>query len=214
MTKKNLNTKNFPLLNEIDEGIYFNNIDWNKSAFQTLLTSNLPTTTIFYYAIDVGLRRLENSLYEAYWDITEDALHDLSQFLFNSSIDKDVEGYLYEAKCQLLMYSAISIIKMNTIRRRSIHDAKMACATICLLLLERSKPYKISSTINEYSSCMRIMHGRYLKRIFIIVYRQDVLLIFDLLENIFGQVKNYEPKTIGVEKTISNLDSSNAIIFD
>ncbi|CAF1259292.1 unnamed protein product [Rotaria sp. Silwood1] len=169
MTKKNLNTKNFPLLNEIDEGIYFNNIDWNKSAFQTLLTSNLPTTTIFYYAIDVGLRRLENSLYEAYWDITEDALHDLSQFLFNSSIDKDVEGYLYEAKCQLLMYSAISIIKMNTIRRRSIHDAKMACATICLLLLERSKPYKISSTINEYSSCMRIMHGRYLKRIFIIV---------------------------------------------
>ncbi|CAF4338557.1 unnamed protein product [Rotaria sp. Silwood2] len=60
-----------------------------------------------------------------------------SQFLFNTSINKDVDDYLYEAKCQLLMYSAIAIIKMNTIRRRSIHDAKMACATICLLLLER-----------------------------------------------------------------------------
>jgi hypothetical protein len=31
-------------------------------------------TTIFYYAIDVGLRRLENSLNEAYWDVTADAL--------------------------------------------------------------------------------------------------------------------------------------------
>ncbi|CAF4369471.1 unnamed protein product, partial [Rotaria sp. Silwood2] len=38
-----------------------------------------------------------------------------SQFLFNTSINKDVDDYLYEAKCQLLMYSAIAIIKMNTI---------------------------------------------------------------------------------------------------
>ncbi|CAF3931051.1 unnamed protein product, partial [Rotaria sordida] len=169
MTNKNLNIKNFPLLNQIDEGIYFNDIDWNKNAFQILLTSNLPTKTIFYYAIDVGLRRLENSLYENYWDVTEDALNDLSQFVFNTSIDKDVDDYLYEAKCQLLMYSAIAIIKMNTIRRRSLHDAKMACATICLLLLERNKSYEISSIKNEYSSCIRSMHCRYLKRIFIIV---------------------------------------------
>ncbi|CAF1460155.1 unnamed protein product [Rotaria sordida] len=169
MTNKNLNIKNFPLLNQIDEGIYFNDIDWNKNAFEILLTSNLPTKTIFYYAIDVGLRRLENSLYENYWDVTEDALNDLSQFVFNTSIDKDVDDYLYEAKCQLLMYSAIAIIKMNTIRRRSLHDAKMACATICLLLLERNKSYEISSIKNEYSSCIRSMHCRYLKRIFIIV---------------------------------------------
>jgi len=31
------NTKNFPLLNQIDEGINSDNIDWNKNAFQTLL---------------------------------------------------------------------------------------------------------------------------------------------------------------------------------
>jgi hypothetical protein len=42
----------------------------------------------------------------------------LSQFLLNSSIDKDIEAYLYEAKCQLLMYSAIGMIKMNMIVRR------------------------------------------------------------------------------------------------
>jgi hypothetical protein len=29
--------KNFPLLNEIDEQIHLENIDWNKNAFQTLL---------------------------------------------------------------------------------------------------------------------------------------------------------------------------------
>jgi len=29
--------KNFPLLNEIDEQINSDNIDWNKNAFQTLL---------------------------------------------------------------------------------------------------------------------------------------------------------------------------------
>jgi len=43
----------------------------------------------------------------------------LSQFLLNSSVDKDVDDYLYEAKCQLLMYSAIAIIKMNTIVRNN-----------------------------------------------------------------------------------------------
>ena len=42
-------------------------------------------------------------------------LFSLSQFLFNSPEDEDTDGYLYEAKCQLLMYSAIAIIKMNTI---------------------------------------------------------------------------------------------------
>jgi hypothetical protein len=31
--------KNFPLLNEIDEQINYENIDWNKNAFQTLLVS-------------------------------------------------------------------------------------------------------------------------------------------------------------------------------
>jgi hypothetical protein len=34
-------TKNFPLLNQIDEGIYSDNIDWNKNAFQTLLVGRL-----------------------------------------------------------------------------------------------------------------------------------------------------------------------------
>ncbi len=29
--------KNFPLLNQINEGIYSDNIDWNKNTFQTLL---------------------------------------------------------------------------------------------------------------------------------------------------------------------------------
>ncbi len=32
--------KNFPLLNEIDEQINSDNIDWNKNAFQTLLVCN------------------------------------------------------------------------------------------------------------------------------------------------------------------------------
>jgi len=36
--------KNFPLLNEIDEQINSDNIDWNKNAFQTLLVC-------FYYEI-------------------------------------------------------------------------------------------------------------------------------------------------------------------
>jgi hypothetical protein len=39
----------------------------------------------------------------------------LSQLLFNPPVDKEIENYLYEAKCQLLMYSAIAIIKMNII---------------------------------------------------------------------------------------------------
>jgi hypothetical protein len=65
--------------------------------------------------VDVGLRRLENSLYEAYWDVTADALNDLSQFLFNTVPNDDIDSYLYEAKCQLLMYASIAIIKLNTI---------------------------------------------------------------------------------------------------
>ena len=32
-------TKNFPLLTEIDEQINFDNLDWNKNAFETLLVS-------------------------------------------------------------------------------------------------------------------------------------------------------------------------------
>ncbi|CAF3366585.1 unnamed protein product [Rotaria socialis] len=176
MTSKTLsNTKNSPLLNQIDEGINFDSNDWNKNTFHTLTTSNLSPKTIFYYAIDVGFRRLENSLYESYWDETADALHDLTQFLFSQSSDNDTDGYLYEAKCQLLMYSAIAIIKMNTIRRRSIHDAKMACATLFLLLLERSKSYELPSIVNESSSCTRSMHRRYLKRIFIIVQSLSTL---------------------------------------
>lgn len=43
----------------------------------------------------------------------------LTQFLFNQSVDKDEDAYFYEAKCQLLMYSAIAIIKMNTIVKKN-----------------------------------------------------------------------------------------------
>ncbi|CAF1003091.1 unnamed protein product [Adineta steineri] len=161
-------TKNFPLLNEIDDELNLNNIDWNKNAFQTLLTSNLPMTTIFYYAIDVGLRRLENSLHEPYWDVTADALNDLSDFLFNTPMTDDINSYLYEAKCQLLMYASIATIKLHIIRRLSINEAKMSCATMCLLLLEQSKSYETPSNKTEYSSCIRSMRFRYLKRILII----------------------------------------------
>ncbi|CAF2120518.1 unnamed protein product [Rotaria magnacalcarata] len=160
--------KNFPLLTEIDEQNNSDNIDWNTNAFQTLLTSNLPTTTVFYYAIDVGFRRLESSLYETYWDATADSLNDLSEFLFNSSSINDIDPYLYEAKCQLLFYASIAIIKLNTIRRRSINEAKMSCAAVCLLLLEQSKSYETLSVKNQYSSCIHSMRCRYLKRIFII----------------------------------------------
>jgi len=38
--------KSFPLLNEIDEQINLDNIDWNKNAFQTLLV-------YFYYKIKI-----------------------------------------------------------------------------------------------------------------------------------------------------------------
>ena len=31
---------------------------------------------MFYYAIDVGLRRIDSSLYEIYWDVTSDALNE------------------------------------------------------------------------------------------------------------------------------------------
>lgn len=41
----------------------------------------------------------------------------LSQYLFNLSIDQETEAYIYEAKCQLLMYASIAMIKMNTIVR-------------------------------------------------------------------------------------------------
>ncbi|CAF1132040.1 unnamed protein product [Rotaria sordida] len=160
--------KNFPLLNEIDEQNNSDDTDWNINAFQTLLTSNLPMTTIFYYAIDVGFRRLESSLYETYWDTTADALNDLSDFLFNTTSSTDIDPYLIEAKCQLLMYASIAIIKLHTIRRRSINEAKMSCATICLLLLEQSKSYETLLIKNQYSSCIHSMRLRYLKRIFII----------------------------------------------
>ncbi|CAF0905033.1 unnamed protein product [Adineta ricciae] len=157
-------TENFPLLNEIDNELNSDNIDWNKNAFQTLLTSNLPMTTVYYYAIDVGLRRLESSLYEAYWDVTIDALNDLSQFLFHILSTDDINSYLYEAKCQLLLYASIAIIKLHTIRRRSINEARMACAAMSLLLLEQSQPYEPPSIKNQYSSCMRSMRLRYFRR--------------------------------------------------
>lgn len=32
-----MTTNTFPLLNQIDEGIHSDNIDWNQNAFQTLL---------------------------------------------------------------------------------------------------------------------------------------------------------------------------------
>ncbi|CAF0995165.1 unnamed protein product [Adineta ricciae] len=166
MANKNFNNKTFPLLNQIDQGTFANDLDWNKNAFQTLLTSNLPGKTVFHYAINVGLQRLENSLYETYWDVTADALNDLSQYLFGND---ELNDYSYEAKCQLLMYSAIAIIKMNTIRRKSIHDAKLACATMCLLLLQQNRTYENPTTTNEYTACLRSMRNRYLKRIFIIV---------------------------------------------
>ena len=83
--------RNFPLLTQIDENLGAQTIEWNENAFQTLLvkrrndfsrstknvflqTSNLPRRTIFYYALDVALRRLEQSLYETFWDATADAL--------------------------------------------------------------------------------------------------------------------------------------------
>ncbi len=39
----------------------------------------------------------------------------LSQFLFNTPSNNDLDSYLYEAKCQLLMYASIAFIKLNTI---------------------------------------------------------------------------------------------------
>ncbi|UJR37177.1 hypothetical protein I4U23_029885 [Adineta vaga] len=162
--------RSFPLLNEIDDEINSNNIDWNKNAFQTLLTSNLPMTTVYYYAIDVGLRRLESSLYEAYWDVTADALNDLTQFLFNIPPTDEIKSYLYEAKCQLLMYASIAIIKLNTIRRRSTNEARMSCAAMCLLLLEQNQSYETPSIRNQYSSCIRSMRFRYFKRTLIMGY--------------------------------------------
>ena len=47
------------------------------------------------------------------WEIC--GFFSLSQFLLQSTADRDVEAYLYEAKCQLLMYSAIAMIKLNMI---------------------------------------------------------------------------------------------------
>lgn len=161
-------TENFPLLKEIDQQVNSDKLEWNQNAFQTLLTSNLPTTTVVYYAIDVGLRRLESSLYEPFWDATADALNDLSQYLFNLSANNDIDAYLYEAKCQLLMFASIAVIKMNTIRRRSALEAKMSCATVCLLLIEQSQSYENSSTKNQYTCCIHSMRLRFLKRLFLI----------------------------------------------
>jgi hypothetical protein len=44
----------------------------------------------------------------------------------------------------------------------------MSCATMSLLLLEQSHSYETSSVQNQYSSCIRSMRLRYLKRLFII----------------------------------------------
>ncbi|CAF3886193.1 unnamed protein product, partial [Rotaria sp. Silwood1] len=109
-----------------------------------------------------------SSLYETSWDVTADALNDLSDFLFNTSSSNDIDPYLIEAKCQLLMYASIAIIKLHILRRRSINEAKMSCATICLLLLEQSKSYETLLIKNQYSSCIHSMRLRYLKRMFII----------------------------------------------
>ena len=38
-----MTTNTFPLLNQIDEGIHSEDIDWNKNAFQTLLVSENPS---------------------------------------------------------------------------------------------------------------------------------------------------------------------------
>ena len=35
-------TNTFPLLNQIDEGLHSESIDWNKNAFQTLLVGAKP----------------------------------------------------------------------------------------------------------------------------------------------------------------------------
>lgn len=37
-----MTTNTFPLLNQIDEGIHSEDIDWNKNAFQTLLVRENP----------------------------------------------------------------------------------------------------------------------------------------------------------------------------
>ena len=49
-------------------------------------------------------------------------------------------------------------------RRRSINEARMACAAMALLLLEQSQPYEPPSIKNQYSSCMRSMRLRYFRR--------------------------------------------------
>ena len=40
MANKNVNNKTFPLLNQIDQGTFSNDLDWNKNAFQTLLVNS------------------------------------------------------------------------------------------------------------------------------------------------------------------------------
>ena len=119
----------------------------------------------------------------------------LSQFLLNTPSNNEIDSYLYEAKCQLLMYASIAIIKLNTIvciennssccysniisqRHRSANEAKMSCATMFLLLLEQSKSYETPSMTNQYSSCIRSMRSRYLKRIFLIGKRKFFEKIF------------------------------------
>ena len=46
---------------------------------------------------------------------SEQILFSLSQFLLQSPVNQDTEAYVYEAKCQLLMYTAIAMIKLNMI---------------------------------------------------------------------------------------------------
>ncbi len=63
----------------------------------------------------------------------------------------------------------------------------MSCATMCLLLLEQSKSYETSSQKNQYSSCIRSMRFRYLKRIFIIGKENNLSFFFYSNFFILGQ---------------------------
>jgi len=159
--------KKFLLLNEIDEKFQEENLKWNENAFQTLLTSNLPPSTIVFYAVDVAFRRLENSLNENFWNVTAEALHDLSQYLLSLSIIDELQPYIYEAKCQLLFFASIALIKFHRLRHRSMSDAKLSCAAVFLLLSEQSQTFEMNSNQGEYSSCIRSMRCRFYKRIFL-----------------------------------------------
>ena len=58
-------TKNFPLLNEIDQQIHSDKLDWNQNAFQTLLVRlrlNLVFRVICFIFTDIQFTNDDNRL--------------------------------------------------------------------------------------------------------------------------------------------------------